>query len=662
MKIFAFILVFAFSSVELFADERPEPIVVTSSGAVLASSAGVTWAPGRRGEFNYSDLTNLNWQPFSIPHDFQSGREPIWYRFSVYNPSNRLQDLRLTSMEAQISDFVALHITRKSGVTESFYSGSKFPMDSRPIKTHSLQFPIELGPDETIEVSLGVSSIYSRNLLYQIQFKDQLDRTDGNLNRLFGFHFGLCLFAVLLNLGIWMSLKDGAYLCFAVAASLALITQLVGIGYAFMMIPGNVISVFSELQLILICLLIAAKIWFNRDFLQIKTISKKLWYFENFLIFLSLPLIAVLSHPSPNNVALLSLYGGIAGVTGVIYAILAIRNRSTPYGWYYLIGFTIAFGGGTYWNLAFNGQIAPTTLNLNLYMASQMVENALMAYVFFKNVVTIKNQAQLADANKQEAERMDMFLRLLNHDLSNYVTIIKGAGERMGREPINQKNMTKLSSRIINAVNRQFDVLSSVQKLMDLGKNNKTLELTPVDLHSLMDDLSEVFQQKLEEKNIKLLISASRYDPIYVLAERKMLLSNVLGNLLQNAIKFSSIGGRIMIFLSNSPSEIKVTIKDQGIGIPQTIMAKLFNPDKRSSRPGTNGETGSGFGLPICKSCMELFGGALTIESKTAEESPDQHGTAITLIFKHAPRTGQLLQPKPASSLPQMQNAQHPEQ
>jgi signal transduction histidine kinase len=197
---------------------------------------------------------------------------------------------------------------------------------------------------------------------------------------------------------------------------------------------------------------------------------------------------------------------------------------------------------------------------------------------------------------------------------------------------------------------------------MDLGKNNKTLELTPVDLHSLMDDLSEVFQQKLEEKNIKLLISASRYDPIYVLAERKILLSNVLGNLLQNAIKFSSIGGRIMIFLSNSPSEIKVTIKDQGIGIPQNIMEKLFDPDKRSSRPGTNGETGSGFGLPICKSCMELFGGALTIESKTAEESPDQHGTAITLIFKHAPRTGQLLQPKPASSLPQMQNAQHPEQ
>ena len=71
------------------------------------------------------------------------------------------------------------------------------------------------------------------------------------------------------------------------------------------------------------------------------------------------------------------------------------------------------------------------------------------------------------------------------------------------------------------------------------------------------------------------------------------------------------------------------SVKDRGIGIPENIMENLFEPDQVSSRKGTEGEKGTGFGMPILKKFVEAHGGTVDVESKDIASYPEEHGTVI---------------------------------
>jgi signal transduction histidine kinase len=75
-------------------------------------------------------------------------------------------------------------------------------------------------------------------------------------------------------------------------------------------------------------------------------------------------------------------------------------------------------------------------------------------------------------------------------------------------------------------------------------------------------------------------------------------------------------------------------LRDEGIGIPGELLENIFNPGASTSRPGTAGEEGSGFGMPLVKQYMGYYGGSIMISSKSEEKFPDEHGTEIQLTLK----------------------------
>jgi signal transduction histidine kinase len=121
-----------------------------------------------------------------------------------------------------------------------------------------------------------------------------------------------------------------------------------------------------------------------------------------------------------------------------------------------------------------------------------------------------------------------------------------------------------------------------------------------------------------------------------VLAEATSLNHNVLNNLISNAIKFSRPGSTIDISSSVSGDNILLIVQDHGIGMPKDLIANVFRTDKPTSRTGTSGEKGTGFGMPVVNSYMQRFGGSISIESVTETESPATQGTRVTLSFKKA--------------------------
>lgn len=211
---------------------------------------------------------------------------------------------------------------------------------------------------------------------------------------------------------------------------------------------------------------------------------------------------------------------------------------------------------------------------------------------------------------------MNLLVHVLSHDLKNLTTIIKVAGERILAGTQEENHLTALSRRIVETVKRQFAMLSSVQKLVHLEKGDTSLKLTAVDLNHEILQIQEMFQEKIQNKNLKVSFKYEQTTLSFILAERDTLLHSVLSNVFYNAIKFSKNGGEIIFQIESTTSDVRLSIEDKGIGMPAIMVEKLFQPAHLPSRDGTNGETGSGFGLAICGAFMDMYQGQIEVVSR----------------------------------------------
>ncbi|NVO04434.1 MAG: HAMP domain-containing histidine kinase, partial [Bacteroidetes bacterium] len=121
-----------------------------------------------------------------------------------------------------------------------------------------------------------------------------------------------------------------------------------------------------------------------------------------------------------------------------------------------------------------------------------------------------------------------------------------------------------------------------------------------------------------KNKNISINIAAD--GKLRVFADVNML-KTILRNLISNAIKFTNLGGKINIWAIQKNTEIIVAISDNGIGIEEKIVKKLFEISQTHSIKGTANETGTGLGLFLCKDFVEKHGGKIWIESEIGKGS-----------------------------------------
>jgi signal transduction histidine kinase len=122
----------------------------------------------------------------------------------------------------------------------------------------------------------------------------------------------------------------------------------------------------------------------------------------------------------------------------------------------------------------------------------------------------------------------------------------------------------------------------------------------------------------------------------FVLAEPVIFANQVFNNLISNAIKFSYPGSAIIVKISPESDTTAIAISDQGIGMPAELVARLFDLEAKTTRPGTNGEPGTGFGMRTAKNFIDLFGGRLEIESRPEGGPMADHGTTVSVFLKSA--------------------------
>ena len=173
-----------------------------------------------------------------------------------------------------------------------------------------------------------------------------------------------------------------------------------------------------------------------------------------------------------------------------------------------------------------------------------------------------------------------------------------------------------------------------VRKIRSIDEQKLDLVLTPVNLSHALEESLDILKDNYSHKNINLISDIPK--DIQIKAERISLINSVLNNILTNAIKFSYPDSEILIQAKNKKGSIILTIQDFGIGMPEKIKNNLFKVTEATSRQGTSGESGTGFGMPLLIRFLDVYSATIAIESKCERESPEDHGTTVTITLAEA--------------------------
>lgn len=236
---------------------------------------------------------------------------------------------------------------------------------------------------------------------------------------------------------------------------------------------------------------------------------------------------------------------------------------------------------------------------------------------------------------KDQGKKIDDLFRVLFHDLANPLGRISiGLNIAKKNYDANLPQTNKGIEIAETAAESMIDITQNVRKMYAVSRGKEELALTMTPLNPVLYQLKETFAEELGRKNINLIYDEKKCKHVNVLVEPISFKNQVLSNLLSNAIKFSPVGSKISINIKPiNENYFNLEIKDQGIGIPPTILENLFVLNQRTSRVGTEGEKGTGFGMPIMKSFVDMYQGQIIVESQEAKEGHIP-GTTFKLILR----------------------------
>jgi signal transduction histidine kinase len=170
---------------------------------------------------------------------------------------------------------------------------------------------------------------------------------------------------------------------------------------------------------------------------------------------------------------------------------------------------------------------------------------------------------------------------------------------------------TALLDRAQAHVARLQTLTSGLLDLSQIEAGEARREQSSVNLTHLVQEISEIYASRAEQKDVTFILDAPD-DPLTVTGNDAQL-RRALGNLLDNAIKFTSRGGTVQLGLNNAGEWIELKVEDTGIGIPADDLPQLFNRFHR----GRNASPypGSGLGLAIVKAIVACHGGQVMVEN-----------------------------------------------
>ena len=233
---------------------------------------------------------------------------------------------------------------------------------------------------------------------------------------------------------------------------------------------------------------------------------------------------------------------------------------------------------------------------------------------------------QQRDVIEEQNMKYREILHILSHDLNNSVGAIKMAVDLKAMNP--SFSLDKFAPTLALAAENSINLIKMTCEICRMDEYS--LESSDVNILQTFKDAELLLAKRFKDKKIDLELSIPEYLTAFV--EQRAFLNSVVLNLLTNAIKFSSQNSTIQVEVSQvAENNVRISVRDFGIGMPDSIIENLFDTTQKKVRVGTSGEKGTGFGLPMVKKFVDIFGGSIEVISRTVQEYPNDHGTEFRI-------------------------------
>lgn len=219
-----------------------------------------------------------------------------------------------------------------------------------------------------------------------------------------------------------------------------------------------------------------------------------------------------------------------------------------------------------------------------------------------EEILKERNEAEKASQAKSQ------FLSSMSHELRTPLNAVLGFAQLLDMDENLTAGQKDNIYEIVKAGNHLLDLINDVLDLAKIESGNIDLSIEPVGLKEVLEECRNLMLPVAENKGISLDIPA--LSDLYVRADR-VRLKQILLNLLSNAVKYNDDHGQVWVECGlQSETTLRVSVKDNGLGVPESKQSELFQPFNRLGQEG-GGIEGTGVGLSITKTLIELMGGEI---------------------------------------------------
>lgn len=238
-----------------------------------------------------------------------------------------------------------------------------------------------------------------------------------------------------------------------------------------------------------------------------------------------------------------------------------------------------------------------------------------------KKLIQLNNEIEMSSAALKEAgQSKDKFISILAHDLRAPFMSFLGLSEVLASEDIKSFQLSEISEMARNMNKSAQNTMQLMNDILDWGRlftNAVNFHPEDVSCSEIITHTIDLLESSFKVKSITPVVSIIREVTIRI--DRNHL-SNVLRNVISNAIKFSYKDSVVKVSVDAKEKWMVISVKDTGIGMSPEQQAGIFTPGNKSL-PGTEKEKGSGLGLLICNEFIQKIGGEIQVSSEPGKGS-----------------------------------------
>ena len=251
-------------------------------------------------------------------------------------------------------------------------------------------------------------------------------------------------------------------------------------------------------------------------------------------------------------------------------------------------------------------------------------------YISKEETDTLKELEKKNQDLLELSESNAALLSILSHDLANHIHVAYGFGKKLDSCDLEDVEAIRCHSKVMNSVEQMKTIVDGVRGYTATKSGKINIHLSPVLIRESVNKSIDLLQKHADEKEVKINLVTDFEEDISISCEPISLVNSVMNNLLTNAIKFSHPHSEIRICITDLDDSVSFSIRDTGMGIPDDILKNIFDPSISTSRSGTVGEPGTGFGLPILKMFIDKYDAHIDVSSSIKGET----GTEFRIHFK----------------------------